>query len=80
MTKTTFTHGELKSFVDRIERLQEEKKTISDDIKEVYAEAKGTGYDVKILRKIVARRKKAAAELQEEESLIDVYETALAGL
>lgn len=64
---------QLKSLVERIERLEEEKKTIADDIKEVYGEAKGNGYDVKILRKIVARRKRGANEVKEEEAIFDLY-------
>lgn len=76
-TKTSFAGGQLQAIVERIERLEEEKKTISADIKEVYAEAKGTGFDVKILRKLISLRKKAATERQEEEALIDVYMIAL---
>ena len=76
-TKPTFAHGQLKAMVERIERLEEEKKTIASDIKEVYAEAKGTGFDIKILRKVIGLRKKAVAERQEEESLIDLYLIAL---
>lgn len=76
-TKTTFAHGQLKSVVERIERLEEEKKTIAGDIKEVYAEAKANGFDTKILRKIVAARKKDPAEREEEQSLLDVYMAAL---
>jgi uncharacterized protein (UPF0335 family) len=68
---------QLKSVVERIERLEEEKKTFSDDIKEVYAEAKANGYDVKILRKVIARRKRDRAEIKEEEAIIDLYETQL---
>ena len=64
---------QLKSIVERIERLEEEKKTIADDIKEVYAEAKGNGYNVKILRKVVAIRKRDANERAEEEALLDLY-------
>ena len=64
---------QLKSIVERIERLEEEKKTISDDIKEVYAEAKGNGYDVKILRKVIAIRKRDANERAEEEAILDLY-------
>lgn len=64
---------QLKSVVERIERLEEEKKTISDDIKEVYAEAKGNGYDVKVLRKVIALRKRDRDERAEEEALIDLY-------
>ena len=62
MNKTTFAHGQLKSIVERIERLEEEKKTIAGDIKEVYAEAKANGFDTKILRKVISLRKKYAAE------------------
>lgn len=75
--KTTFAHGQLRAIVERIERLEEEKKTIAADIKEVYAEAKGNGFDVKILRKVISLRKKDVNERQEEESMIDVYLAAL---
>ena len=68
---------QLKSIVERIERLEEEKKEIATDIKEVYAEAKGNGYDVKILRKIVARRKRDANEVAEEEAIFDLYLSSL---
>ena len=64
---------QLKSIVERIERLEEEKKTIADDIKEVYAEAKGTGYDVKVLRKVIALRKRDLNERKEEEAILDLY-------
>lgn len=76
-TKTSFAHGQLRSLVERIERLEEEKKTIAGDIKEVYAEAKGNGFDTKILRKVVSLRKKEAAEREEEQSLLDIYMQAL---
>jgi uncharacterized protein (UPF0335 family) len=76
-TKSTFAHGQLRTIVERIERLEEEKKTIAGDIKEVYAEAKGNGFDTKILRKVISLRKKDVAERQEEESMIDVYLAAL---
>jgi uncharacterized protein (UPF0335 family) len=75
--KTSFAHGQLRTIVERIERLEEEKKTIAADIKEVYAEAKGNGFDTKILRKVISLRKKDANERQEEESMIDVYLAAL---
>ena len=75
--KTSFAHGQLRAIVERIERLEEEKKTIAADIKEVYAEAKGNGFDTKILRKVISLRKKDVAERQEEESMIDVYLAAL---
>ena len=76
-TKTTFAQGQLRAIVERIERLEEEKKTIAADIKEVYAEAKGNGYDTKVLRKVISLRRKDAQERQEEEALIDVYLIAL---
>ena len=77
MNKTTFAHGQLKSIVERIERLEEEKKTIAGDIKEVYAEAKANGFDTKILRKVISLRKKEASEREEEQSMLDVYMAAL---
>ncbi len=64
---------QLKSIVQRIERLEEEKKTIADDIKEVYAEAKANGYDVKVLRKVISIRKRDARERREEEAILDLY-------
>ncbi|MGH6819908.1 MAG: DUF2312 domain-containing protein [Methylocella sp.] len=76
-TKTTFAQGQLRSLVERIERLEEEKKTIAGDIKEVYAEAKANGFDTKILRKVVSLRKKEASEREEEQSLLDIYMQAL---
>lgn len=76
-TKTNFAQGQLRALVERIERLEEEKKTIAGDIKEVYAEAKANGFDTKVLRKVITLRKKDAAELQEEEAMIDVYLAAL---
>lgn len=69
--------NQLKAFIERIERLEEEKKTIAEDIKDVYAELKGTGFDAKIARTIVRLRKKDSAELQEEEALLDLYKAAL---
>jgi uncharacterized protein (UPF0335 family) len=76
-TTTSFAQGQLRALVERIERLEEEKKTIAGDIKEVYAEAKANGFDTKILRKVISLRKKDAAERQEEDALIDVYLAAL---
>ena len=68
---------QLKSVVERIEKLEEEKKAIADDIKEVYAEAKGNGFDVKILRYVIRLRKQDKTERQEQEALLDVYLNAL---
>ena len=76
-TKTTFAQGQLRAIVERIERLEEEKKSIAGDIKEVYAEAKGNGFDTKILRKLITIRKKDADERQEEEAMLDIYLAAL---
>jgi uncharacterized protein (UPF0335 family) len=76
-TKTSFAQGQLKSLVERIERLEEDKKTISADIKEVYAEAKANGFDTKILRKVIAIRKKDSHEREEEEAVLAVYLSAL---
>ncbi|MBV8652263.1 MAG: DUF2312 domain-containing protein [Alphaproteobacteria bacterium] len=67
----------LKSFIERIERLEEEKKALAEDIKEVFAEAKGTGFDVKIMRQIIRIRKMDKDDLDEQESLLDVYKRAL---
>ena len=68
---------QLTAFVERIERLEEEKKGIADDIKEVYAEAKGNGFDVKVLRKVISVRKQDAAERAEQEAILDLYLSAL---
>jgi uncharacterized protein (UPF0335 family) len=67
----------LKSFVERIEKLEEEKAAIGSDIRDVYSEAKGTGYDVKTMRKIVSLRKMDAADRAEQEAMLDVYKHAL---
>ena len=73
----TFAKDQLKAFVERIERLEEEKKTTSDDIRDVYAEAKGNGYDVKALRTIVRLRKQDVDERKEEEAVLETYMHAL---
>jgi len=70
----------LKTIIERIERLEEEKAGIANDIKEVFAEAKGEGFDVKILRKVVRLRKQDKAKRQEEEALLDLYLSAIGGL
>ncbi len=69
--------AQLKSIVERIERLEEDKKAIADDIKEVYGEAKGTGFDVKIIRKIVAIRRLDRDKRREEEEILGLYLQAL---
>ena len=67
----------LRQFIDRIERLEEEKKGLSDDIKDVYAQAKGQGFDTKIIRKIISLRKKDRQEREEEEQILELYLVAL---
>ena len=67
----------LKSFVERIEKLEEERGAIGSDIKDVYSEAKGVGYDVKTMRKIISLRSMDAADRAEQETLLDVYKHAL---
>lgn len=77
----TDVHGvardQLRSFIERIERLEEEKKTIADDIKDVYGEAKGTGFDTPTLRKVIALRKQDRDERMEQEAILDTYLFAL---
>jgi uncharacterized protein (UPF0335 family) len=67
----------LRSFIERIERLEEEKRTLAADIKEVYAEAKGSGFDAKIMRQLIRLRRMDKDDLDEQESLLDVYKRAL---
>ncbi|MBF0561949.1 MAG: DUF2312 domain-containing protein [Alphaproteobacteria bacterium] len=67
----------LRQFIDRIERLEEEKKGLQDDIKDVYGQAKGQGFEVKVLKKIIALRKKDRQEREEEEELLALYLAAL---
>ena len=74
---TSFAKDQLKSIIERIERLEEEKKAIADDIRDVYAESKGNGYDVKALRAIVRMRKQDPNERLEEETILETYMQAL---
>jgi uncharacterized protein (UPF0335 family) len=74
---TRVAKDHLKAFIERIERLEEEKKTISDDIRDVYAEAKGNGYDVKALRTVVRLRKQDKDERKEHEAILETYLQAL---
>ena len=67
----------LRSIVERIERLEEERKALASDIKDIYAEAKSAGFDVKVLRQIIRLRKQEPAEVEEQETLLDVYRRAL---
>lgn len=71
------TSAQIKAIVERVERLEEEKKTISDDIRDVFAEAKGNGFDVKALRTIIKLRKQDANERAEEETILETYMQAL---
>lgn len=79
MTNATddVAQDQLRSLVERIERLLEERQTISDDITDVYAEAKGSGFDTKVLRKVIALRKQDAAERQEQGAILDLYLRAM---
>jgi uncharacterized protein (UPF0335 family) len=76
-TGTTFAHGQLRALIERIEKLEEEKQAIAGDIGEVYAEAKGHGFDTKILRQVISLRKKDASQRQEEEAILDLYLSAI---
>lgn len=69
--------GQLRSFIDRIERLEEEKSAVAEQIRDVFSEAKGYGYDVKIMRKVISLRKIEPHDRQEQEELLDVYMHAL---
>ena len=77
MADTSVARDQLRSIVERIERLEEEKKAIADDIRDVFAEAKANGFDVKTLRTVVRMRKMEAAERQEQEAMLDLYLSAL---
>lgn len=74
---TAVAAGQLRAIIERIENLEEERKEIAEQIKEIYAEAKGNGFDTKTLRKVVQLRKRSAEERQEEEALLDLYLSAL---
>lgn len=73
----TIAADRLRSIVERIERLEEERRALASDIKDVYAEAQGAGFDKKVLRALIALRAKEAAEVEEMETLLDVYRRAL---
>ena len=72
-----FAKDQLKAFVERVERLEEEKKAIADDIRDVYAEAKGNGFDVKTLRIVVRMRKQDVNDRKEQEAILETYLHAL---
>jgi len=77
MAKTGFAKEHLKSFIERIERLEEEKAALAADIREVYSEAKGTGFDAKVMRQVVRLRKLDTADRQEQDAILDLYLDAL---
>jgi uncharacterized protein (UPF0335 family) len=77
MSKTGFAKDQLRSFIERIERLEEERAALSADIKEVYSEAKGTGFDTKAMRSVIRLRKLDSADRQEQEAILDLYLSAL---
>ena len=77
MSDGAIARDQLRAFVERIERMEEEKKAITDDIKEIYAEAKGMGYDTKVLRQVVRIRKQDQDERAEQEAILDTYLHAL---
>lgn len=77
MAKSGFAKEQLRSFVDRIERLEEERGALTADIKEVYGEAKGQGFDTKIMRQVIRLRKLDKADFQETEAILDLYLSAL---
>jgi uncharacterized protein (UPF0335 family) len=77
VSTTTVAAGQLRAIVERIERLEEEKKEVAEQIKEVYSEAKANGFDAKTIRKVVGLRKKPTEEREEEEALLDLYLSAL---
>ena len=70
----------LKSYIERIERLEQEKAELAEDVKEIYAEAKGNGFDTKIMRQVIRRRKIEREEVEETDTMIEVYEDAIASL
>ena len=74
---TATAQGRLRSIIERLERLEEDKQAVMTDMKEVFAEAKGEGYDVKVLRKVIRIRKQDKAKRQEEEAILDRYMSAL---
>ena len=77
VNETSATSSELRVFIERVERLEQEKSEIAEQIKEVMAEAKGRGYDTKVIRKIIARRKRDKDDVAEEEAVMEMYLSAL---
>jgi uncharacterized protein (UPF0335 family) len=76
-SNATVHAAQLRSVIERIERLEEEKKELGEQVKEIYGEAKGNGFDTKILRKVISLRKKSSDERSEEEAMMDLYLQAL---
>jgi uncharacterized protein (UPF0335 family) len=76
-TKVTFAKGQLRGLVERIERLEEEKRALAGDIREVYGEAKANGFDTKVLRKVLMIRRKDSHERAQEQAMLDLYLGAL---
>jgi uncharacterized protein (UPF0335 family) len=74
---TNVAGDRLRSIVDRIERLEEERKALGSDIKDIYSEAKSAGFDIKVLRQLIRIRKQEPAEIEEQETLLDVYRRAI---
>lgn len=72
--------GELRQFIDRVERLEAEKKEIADQVRDVFSEARGRGYDVKVMRKAIARRKRDRDAVAEEDAVLEMYEQAILGV
>jgi uncharacterized protein (UPF0335 family) len=77
MAKSGFAAGQLKSLVERVERLEEEKAALTADIREIFAEAKGGGFDTKIMRQVIRIRRLDKADRQEQEAILDLYLSAL---
>ena len=77
VSSDSVAQDQIRAFIERIERMEEEKKAIADDIKEIYAEAKGNGFDTKVLRQIIRIRKQDASERMEQEALLELYMAAL---
>lgn len=77
MAEAAVSDDQLRLFIERIERLEEERKSIADDVRDVYSEAKGQGYDAKIMRQIVRLRKMSHQDRQEMETILDLYKSAL---
>jgi uncharacterized protein (UPF0335 family) len=77
VSSDSVAQDQIRAFIERIERMEEEKQAIADDIKEIYAEAKGNGFDTKVLRQIIRIRKQDASERMEQEALLELYMAAL---